>query len=72
MTAIVPKFMNIHCRAKKQLSYIFVFDLAIINIKQLILSNSLILRKIYDITLWLCLLISTVILPIFIFSNLRP
>ena len=51
MTAIVPKFMNIHCRAKKQLSYIFVFDLAIINIKQLILSNSLILRKIYDITL---------------------
>ena len=34
MTAIVPKFMNIHYRAIKQLSYIFVFDLANINIKE--------------------------------------
>ena len=34
MTAIVPKFVNIHYKARKQVSYIFVFNLAIINIKE--------------------------------------
>lgn len=34
MTAIVPKFVNINYRARKQVSYIFVFNLAIINIKE--------------------------------------